>query len=240
MELLTVRDLVKEYRNGDGVHGLTFAVKRGEVVALLGPNGAGKTTTIRCIAGMFRPDRGEILIGGHRAGTAAALEQVALIPDQPHLYPMLTVAEHLQFRARSIKVGKQELRNRVIQALAEVNMEALADRESGQLSKGQKQRVILAGAVLQEASVYLMDEPTVGLDIPSKKWLAEWIRRKAKEQAAVLVSTHSLEFVMETAQRVLLIRDGTLMTEMKVPLASDERQSWKDEVIRKLGEWSDG
>lgn len=218
---------------------MSFGVKKGEVVALLGPNGAGKTTTIRCIAGMFQPDRGEIRIGGYKAGTAEALELVALIPDQPHLYPVLTVAEHLQFRARSMKVGKRALRDKVMQALAEVHMEALADRVSGQLSKGQKQRVVLAGAVLQEAAVYLLDEPTVGLDIPAKQWLADWIKRKAAAQAAVLVSTHSLEFVIETAQRVLLIRDGALMAEMDVPTSSEELQSWKDEVIGTLGAWSD-
>lgn len=239
MEIVSVKDLVKKYRNGDGVHGLSFGVKKGEVVALLGPNGAGKTTTIRCIAGMFQPDRGEIRIGGYKAGTAEALELVALIPDQPHLYPVLTVAEHLQFRARSMKVGKRALRDKVMQALAEVHMEALADRVSGQLSKGQKQRVVLAGAVLQEAAVYLLDEPTVGLDIPAKQWLADWIKRKAAAQAAVLVSTHSLEFVIETAQRVLLIRDGALMAEMDVPTSSEELQSWKDEVIGTLGAWSD-
>lgn len=239
MEILQVSDLTKKYANGEGVERLSFFVHKGEIVALLGPNGAGKTTTIRCIAGLYEPDRGEIRIGGFRPGSTNAQQMIALIPDHPYLYPTLTVAEHVQFRARAFNVPKNRLKEKVLSALAEVNMDGMADRICGQLSRGQKQRVLLAGAIVRHASLYILDEPTVGLDIPSKQWLAEWLAAQANRQGAALVSTHSLEFVLETAHRVLLIRDGCLVREMAVPRNPEEWPAWRDEVIRVLGKWED-
>ncbi|MED0702379.1 ABC transporter ATP-binding protein [Aeribacillus composti] len=238
MNIIQVTNLKKKYRNGDGVEDITFSVHSGEIVALLGPNGAGKTTTIRCLAGLYTPDDGTIKIAGHSPGTVEAQQSASLIPDHPYLYPTLTVAEHLQFRARAFKVEKKDLQKKVYEALKEVNIESLADRLSGQLSRGQKQRVILAGAIIQNASIYILDEPTIGLDISSKQWLANWLVRKSKHHSAILISTHSLEFVLETANRVLLIREGRIVKEMAVPKNNEEYPAWKQEVIRSLGDWS--
>ncbi len=239
MDMLKVNGLTKRYANGDGVENLHFTVRSGEVVALLGPNGAGKTTTMRCITGLYRPDQGEILIDKHPPGSVEALRMTAFIPDQSFLYPILTVAEHIQFRARAFHVPKSQLKEKVLSALQEVNLLQLADRMSGQLSRGQKQRVILAGAVVQDASLYIFDEPTIGLDIPAKMWLSKWITSKAAEHRTILVSTHSLEFVLETAHRVLLIRDGCLVKEMTVPKNQEQWPPWKEEVILALGEWAE-
>lgn len=107
MKIIQVTNLKKKYRNGDGVEDITFSVHSGEIVALLGPNGAGKTTTIRCLAGLYTPDDGTIKIAGHTPGTVEAQQSASLIPDHPYLYPTLTVAEHLQFRARAFKVEKK-------------------------------------------------------------------------------------------------------------------------------------
>lgn len=239
MHIMQVQKLSKKYRNGDGIEKLSFSIQQGEIVALLGPNGAGKTTTIRCLAGLYEPDEGEIRIGGYPPGHTKVQQMVALIPDQPNLYPVLTVAEHIQFRARGFSKKKDGLKERVYEALQEVQLEQKANELSGQLSRGQKQRVVLAGAIVQDALIYILDEPTVGLDIPSKQWLANWLKRKASQGCAALISTHSLDFVLETADRVLLIRDGELMKSLDVPKLQEDQPLWRQEVVRLLGEWSD-
>ncbi|OBA03761.1 multidrug ABC transporter ATP-binding protein [Bacillus subtilis] len=235
MQLMQVQDLSKCYRNGDGIEHLSFSIQRGEIVALLGPNGAGKTTTIRCLTGLYKPDKGNILIDGSPPGHVSVQKKVA----QPYLYPTLTAAEHIQFRARGFHQGKKGLKERVYYALKEVHLEEKANELCGQLSRGQKQRVVLAGAIVQDALLYILDEPTVGLDIPSKQWLSNWLKVKADQGCAAFVSTHSLEFVLETADRVLLLRDGELMKSLSVPRFKEEQSEWRKEVIRLLGEWSD-
>ncbi|WP_353853930.1 ABC transporter ATP-binding protein [Bacillus sp. Bos-x628] len=238
MPFMEVQNVSKRYSNGDGIENLSFSIERGEVVALLGPNGAGKTTTIRCLTGLYKPDQGEILIEGSPPGHIHVQKQVALIPDQPYLYPELTVAEHVQFRARGYHKGLKHIKEKVHEALTEVNMENKMNELCGRLSRGQKQRVVLAGAIVQDASLFLLDEPTVGLDIPSKQWLSHWLKQKSCDGGSVLVSTHSLEFVLDTASRVILIRDGEIMKSILVPQLKEEQIRWRSEVIQLLGEWS--
>ncbi|MCY7436931.1 ABC transporter ATP-binding protein [Bacillus pumilus] len=238
MPFMEVQNISKRYSNGDGIEGLSFSIEAGEVVALLGPNGAGKTTTIRCLTGLYKPDGGEILIEGFPPGHSHVQKQVALIPDQPYLYPDLTAAEHVQFRARGYQKGLKQIKEKVYGALKEVHMEKKMNELCGRLSRGQKQRVVLAGAIVQDASLFILDEPTVGLDIPSKQWLSDWLRQKSSQGGSVFVSTHSLEFVLDTASRVVLIRDGAIMKNMDVPQLKEEQSEWRAEVIQLLGEWS--
>lgn len=152
MPFMEVQNISKRYSNGDGIEGLSFSIEAGEVVALLGPNGAGKTTTIRCLTGLYKPDGGEILIEGFPPGHSHVQKQVALIPDQPYLYPDLTAAEHVQFRARGYHKGLKQIKEKVYGALKEVHMEKKMNELCGRLSRGQKQRVVLAGAIVQDAS----------------------------------------------------------------------------------------
>ncbi|MCC9089564.1 MULTISPECIES: ABC transporter ATP-binding protein [Bacillus] len=238
MPFMEVQNVSKRYSNGDGIEDLSFSIEAGEVVALLGPNGAGKTTTIRCLTGLYQPDQGKILIEGFPPGHSHVQKQVALIPDQPYLYPELTVAEHVQFRARGYHKDLKQIKEKVFEALKEVHMEMKMNELCGRLSRGQKQRVVLAGAIVQDASLFILDEPTVGLDIPSKQWLSDWLIQKSRQGGSVLVSTHSLEFVLDTASRVILIRDGDIMKSIDVPQLKEEQIKWRAEVIQLLGEWS--
>ncbi|WP_419871184.1 ABC transporter ATP-binding protein [Candidatus Pristimantibacillus sp. PTI5] len=234
-QLLHVQNLVKQYPNGEGVDDIGFSIKRGEIVGFLGANGAGKTTTLRCIAGLYKTQHGSIHIDGHGIEENQVRGMVSFIPDSPSLYPMLTVAEHLQFKAKAFRVSKHELKDKVMYALQEVNLEQYADRPAGHLSRGQKQRVMLAAAIIQEADLYLFDEPTVGLDIPSKEWLAEWLKKNSDRNKGIIISSHSLEFVMETAQRIILIKKGKLISEKGIPIDESEKGAWRQEVIKELG-----
>lgn len=233
--MLTVERLNKTYKNGDGIKNLTFNIERGQIVALLGPNGAGKTTTIRCIVGLYSPLSGHIYINGKKPGTLDIQKATAFIPDTPHLYPSLTISEHVQFKARAYNVPKDKIKDTVHKALREVDIYDLRDRQCGQLSKGQKQRVILASAIVQDADLFVLDEPTVGLDIPSKQWLSKWLREKAENNKSVLISTHSLEFALEVAGRICLIKNGKLIKDIMIP---DEDKKWgefREQIISCIG-----
>ncbi|MGO4182967.1 ABC transporter ATP-binding protein [Paenibacillus sp. MCAF9] len=234
-QLLHVQNLVKLYPNGDGVNNIEISIEHGEIVGFLGANGAGKTTTLRCIAGLYKPQNGSIKIDGYHLDEKQSQGKIAFIPDSPSLYPMLTVAEHLQFKAKAYRIPKSDLKAKIMYALQEVNLEQYADRPTGNLSRGQKQRVMLAAAVIQDADLYLFDEPTVGLDIPSKEWLADWLRRSRDRRKGIIISSHSLEFVMETAQRIILIKSGRLIGEKKVPITELDRGPWRSDVIKELG-----
>ncbi|AHD04311.1 ABC transporter ATP-binding protein [Paenibacillus larvae] len=233
--MLTVNNLEKRYSNGDGVHNISFSVEAGEIVGLLGANGAGKTTTLRCITGLYLPDTGDIRIRGAYPGSVEAQKATAFIPDTPYLYPTLTVAEHLQFKAKAFGTAKEHLEDKVYHVLEEVGLEKFSDRLSGNLSKGQKQRVMLAAAILQEADLIIFDEPTVGLDIPSKQWLAHWIKKNAMDKRSILISSHSLDFVIETTYRVILIEQGELKSSKPVPKGKAELQAWCNGIIEELG-----
>jgi len=233
--LLVVENLSKKYSENEGIENFSFSIKKGEIVGLLGANGAGKTTTLRCIAGLYKPQKGNIKINGYQAGTEYAQKVLSFIPDTPSLYPMLTVAELLQFKAKAFKIPSKKQKQVVLSALKEVNLESYVDRPTGNLSRGQKQRVALAAAIIQTADLYLFDEPTVGLDIPSKQWLSNWILKSKQDNKSIILSSHSLEFVIETAERVILIKKGNIIAEMKIPEDETQRLLWKKDVIKQLG-----
>ena len=229
--LLEVSALHKRYRSGDGVAGLDLTVGPGEVLALVGPNGAGKTTTVRCIAGLLRPDHGRIRVLGVPAGSTAAKLRTAVVPDNPELYSVLTVEEHLRFRAQAFRIGG-DLTELIDSALADVGLEDLGGRVGGELSRGQRQRVMLAAALVQDAVLHLLDEPTIGLDPPGLDWLEAWITGRAAHGAGFLVTTHQMDFVARVATRVVLMREGTVVREFHTPRTSgDSAETFRSRLV---------
>jgi ABC-2 type transport system ATP-binding protein len=230
---LVVDGLAKRYRSGEGVTSIDMLVERGEVVALLGPNGSGKTTTLRCAAGLLVPDAGRLAVCGAPPGAQAARSATCFIPDSPDLYPALTVEEHLRFRGQAF--GVDDLDARIAAALEELELAPLAARYGGELSRGQRQRAVLAAAVLQDAALYLLDEPTVGLDPPALRWLARWLRERANLAAGIVVATHSLEFVLRVASRAVIVRRGESLGSERVPEQAEARELWEEDVVARLG-----
>lgn len=231
--ILIVKNITKRYRNGSGIHNVHFAVNQGEIVGLLGANGAGKTTTIRCCLGLLGPDTGSVTVGELPAGSPEALKSIAFIPDNPNLYPLLTVQEHLYFRAKAFDL-KGDIKTLVEAALQEVGLFEFATCIGGELSRGQRQRVILAGAVLQNASLYVLDEPTAGLDPVSIQWLIDWLKVKAQQGAGVLVSTHNLDFLCKVATRVVVLSQGQVIREDMVPTEEEKFQHWQEQIVNLL------
>jgi ABC-2 type transport system ATP-binding protein len=205
IELLAVTKLYGDLR---AVDALSFAVARGEVVGLIGPNGAGKTTTLRCVAGIQRPSSGTIRIDGHDvvAEPIEAKRRLAFVPDEPQLFDYLTVSEHLRLVARLYQVVDADA---AIPPLLE-QLE-IADKRSAlpaELSRGMRQKLAVACALLHRPVALLFDEPLTGLDPLGIRRMKQTILACAREGAAVIVSSHLLHLVEEICGRIVIIAKG--------------------------------
>lgn len=203
---LVVAGLTKRYGNRTAVQDLSFEVARGEILALLGPNGAGKTTTLMCCAGLLRPHAGRFWWNGTELGTQRG-RQIALIPEYPDVFEMLTVWEHMAFVARTCRLGDgwQRLAWPLLDRL---QLAEERDALGEALSKGMRQKLLVASAVLAGAPVLLLDEPMVGLDPRGQRELRQILLRVRQEGTAVVVSTHLLENVQSFCDRLVILDRG--------------------------------
>jgi ABC-2 type transport system ATP-binding protein len=206
--MIAVHDLTKLYGTLPAVSDLSFDVAPGEVLGLVGPNGAGKTTTLRSIAGIIRPTRGRIVIGGHdlEEHPVAAKALLAFMPDEPRLFDYLTVEEHLRFVARLYGVADVDARTPAL--LQELELVDKAKALPGELSRGMKQKLTIACGLLHEPKALLFDEPLTGLDPVGIRRMKQTIVERARRGAAVLLSSHLLHLVEEICTRVLIIQRG--------------------------------
>ncbi len=206
--MLQVTGLVKSFGTQVAVGGLSFDVGPGSVVGLVGANGAGKTTTLLVVAGVLRPDAGDVRIGGHdlAAHPVAAKQLLGFVPDEPALFDYLTVEEHLRFMARLYGVSDVELR---VDALLE-ELELGARRQSlpDALSRGMRQKLALGCAFIHDPKVLVLDEPLTGLDPVGIRRMKDAIQRQASAGTAVLLSSHLLDVVRELCDRVIVLGHG--------------------------------
>jgi ABC-2 type transport system ATP-binding protein len=206
--MIEIEGLTKNYGSFVAVSDLSFSVRAGEVMGLVGPNGAGKTTTLRCLVGIIPPATGEIRICGHSLKTdpIAAKQQLAFMPDEPRLFDYLTVMEHLQFTARIYGISNfQPTANALLDELE------LRDRSNslpGELSRGMKQKLVIACGLLHAPSVLLFDEPLTGLDPIGIRRMKSTILKRARAGAAIIISSHLLHLVEELCDRVLILNQG--------------------------------
>ncbi len=212
--MIEVENLTKRYPTRLAVDGVTFSVKEGEIVGFLGPNGAGKTTTMRVLTGFLPPTSGSARIAGYDvvAKSSAARASLGYLPESAATYPEMRVREYLAFRARLEGVSGGLVRSRVGDALDRCLLGEVANRKIENLSKGFKQRTALAGALVHQPPVLILDEPTIGLDPVQIIRIRETIRELGKNRA-VLLSTHILPEVEAVCDRVLIIDRGRIVAE---------------------------
>ncbi|MQA30788.1 MAG: ATP-binding cassette domain-containing protein [Luteitalea sp.] len=213
---IAVEGVVRRYGSFTAVQDLSFAVDRGEIVGLIGPNGAGKTTTLRTLCGILKPTSGRIVIDGHDIGTAPleAKRRLAFMPDEPHLFEYLTVEEHLRLTARLYAVSDFEARAAAL--VEELELSGKERSLPGELSRGMRQKVVIACGLVRDTAVLLFDEPLTGLDPIGIRRMRDTITRRAENGAAILLSSHLLHLVEEVCTRVIImdrgrkIADGTV------------------------------
>jgi ABC-2 type transport system ATP-binding protein len=209
MTVIEVRELTKRFGPATAVGGLSFSVGPGTVTGFLGPNGAGKTTTLRMLLGLVRPTAGQAAIWGKPyQELGERRRRVGAVLEAAGFHPGRTVADHLRVRSAAAGTG----RSRIGPVLAETGMQELSRRRAGSLSLGERQRLGLAGALLGEPEVLILDEPANGLDPAGVLWLRGFLRRLGDEGRTVLVSSHILAEVAQFADRVVVIDRGRLVS----------------------------
>ena len=210
--MIEVKDLVKRYSKNTAVDHLNFHVQKGQIYGFLGPNGAGKSTTMNMMTGYLAPTEGQILINGYDVAEEPmeARKCIGYLPEIPPLYPDMTVLEYLRFAAELKQVPKNERSTEIERVMDETRIKDMENRLIRHLSKGYKQRVGLAQALLGDPEVLILDEPTVGLDPKQIIEIRELIRGLGKKHTVIL-SSHILSEISSICDHVLIISNGKLV-----------------------------
>jgi ABC-2 type transport system ATP-binding protein len=209
---LSVEHFGRTYASAAGsiaaVSDLSFTVATGEIVGLIGPNGAGKTTTLRSLAGILRPTSGRVRIDGHDIidDPLEAKRCLAFMPDEPHLFEYLTVMEHLRLVARLY--GVTDVETRAATLVDELQLTGKERSLPGELSRGMRQKVVIACGLVRDATTLLFDEPLTGLDPIGIRRMRNTIVARAHAGAAILLSSHLLHLVEEVCSRVIIMDRG--------------------------------
>ncbi len=224
--MIEVEGLTKAYGTVVAVRDVSFSVGRGEVVGFLGPNGAGKSTTLRILAGFLGPTAGKVRVNGHDVADDSLLARASLgyMPEASPLYPELRVREYLEFRARLKKLPRGKRASAVQRAIERASLKDMSETTIGHLSKGYRQRVGLADALVADPPLLILDEPTAGLDPNQVREVRALIKELASDHT-VLLSTHILSEVEATCQRALVIDRGRLVAQGTLEELSKGRRS---------------
>jgi ABC-2 type transport system ATP-binding protein len=210
MAIIEATGLTKRYGPVTAVGGLSFTVEAGEVVGFLGPNGAGKTTALRMLVGLVRPDSGSVTICGRAyADLTAPVAEVGAVFEASGFHPGRTARNHLRVQARASDIDAA----RIDDVLELVDLSDAADKRVGAFSLGMRQRLGLATALLADPDVLILDEPANGLDPEGVRWLRALLRDMAADGTTVLVSSHNLAEVAQTADSVVIVNRGRLVTQ---------------------------
>ena len=211
--MIEIQDLVKAYDGFRAVDGLSLRVEPGEILGLVGPNGAGKTTTLRCLAGIIPPTSGRIAIAGFdlQQRPIEARQRLAFVPDEPHLFDHLTALDHLVLFSRLYGVADGPTRAETMLAEAGLHEQRLSF--PGELSRGMKQKLVVACALLHRPEVLVLDEPLTGLDPAAMRRMKRTVSDTAGAGASVIVSSHMLQLVEEVCDRVLIVSHGKTVLE---------------------------
>ncbi|HIM30734.1 MAG TPA: ABC transporter ATP-binding protein [Planctomycetes bacterium] len=234
--MIKVKDLVRKYGEVTAVDSVSFEIAPGEIVGLLGHNGAGKTTLMRILTSYLPATSGEALIGGEdvRENSLAVRRKIGSLPETPPLYPDMNVRDFLAYAARLKDAPAAD----VDRVLAECDLADAADKVIGTLSKGFKQRVGIAQAILNDPELLILDEPTSGLDPVQVRQVRKLITN-LKEKRTVLLSTHVLSEIEHMAQRVLIIKAGKIIADESLNTLLTGAEGEQEIVIRMNGDGDD-
>jgi len=212
--MIDVEGLRKQFGSTVAVDNVSFHVKRGEIIGLLGPNGSGKTTIMRILTGFFPPTSGSAKVGGLDVGTdsIAVRRMIGYLPESVVLYPDIPVARYLQFCGEVKDLRGAKLKSRIDAVIGAVGLGDVRKREIGKLSKGYRQRVGLAQALIAEPALLILDEPTVGLD-PNQVIDIRNLIRELRGETTILLSTHILHEASLACDRVIIIYRGRIIAE---------------------------
>jgi ABC-2 type transport system ATP-binding protein len=212
---LRLAALTKKFGDKTAVDALDLELRAGELYALLGPNGAGKTTTLRIVAGLLQPDEGAVEVFGvdARADPRAAKQLIAWLPDEPMLYDKLTAWEYLEFVAGLWGVGAKAAQARAEELLRLLDLWDHRNERCEGFSRGMKQKTALAGALIHDPKLLMLDEPLTGLDPSIARQVKDLLQARARAGATIILTTHILDVAERVADRIGVIQHGRLLAE---------------------------
>ena len=224
--MIQVENITKRYGNFTAVENINFEIEEGEIVGFLGPNGAGKSTTMNMITGFIEPTSGKIIVDGYDISKKPrkAKRQIGYMPEGVPLYSDLTVKEFVTYMAELKGVPRKEKKEKVQKALKETGLTDVQNKLTRNLSRGYKQRVSMAGALVSNPKVIILDEPTVGLDPKQVTEIRALIKELGKEHTIIL-SSHILSEVSQICNRVIIINNGKIV-------AIDTPENLEKEVVK--------
>ena len=210
--MIEVKNITKKYGNVTAVDNINFKIEEGEIIGLLGPNGAGKSTTMNMITGYIEPTEGEILVNGYDISKKPkkAKAQIGYMPEGVPLYSDLTVKEFVTYMAELKKVNRKERKEKVEKIIEQTGLKDVENKLTRNLSRGYKQRVSMAGALVGEPKILILDEPTVGLDPKQITEIGELIKELGKTHTIIL-SSHILSEVSQICNKVIIINKGKIV-----------------------------
>ncbi len=213
--MLELQNLCRSYRGIPAIENVNFKVAAGEIVGFLGPNGAGKSTTVKIITGMLRPNDGRVLFEGQdvRKDMVAFRSVFGYVPEEAHLYNYLSGLEYLQLVGRLRGLGEPLIETKATQLLKLLHLESWQYSPISSYSKGMRQRVLIAAALLHDPRLLIFDEPLSGLDVVSARLFKDLLEFLAAEGKAVLYISHVLEVVEQVCNRVIVIAKGKLLAD---------------------------
>ncbi|MFX0091508.1 MAG: ABC transporter ATP-binding protein [Candidatus Hodarchaeota archaeon] len=212
--IIKITNLRKKYGSIQAVDDVSFEIEKGAIFGLLGPNGAGKTTTIRSLTGVTKPDSGTITVRGIDAirNSTRAKENIGVIPEMTNCYLDMSVEANLSLTGELYLMTKRDIKQQIKELLKKFDMYDRKNNLFGKLSKGQKQRILVAAALLPDPEILVLDEPTVGLDVISKRVILQILRDEVKEKGkTVLLTTHDMAEANALCHRIAFIRQGKLI-----------------------------
>lgn len=210
--MLKVENIYKSFKENEVLSDVSFEIKKNSVVGLLGPNGAGKTTLMRIIVGFYGADEGEIFWGGKKVDTNSQKYKIRIgyLPENNPLYVNLTAGEYLEFISELKQISKEEIKDEIFKVAQQCGIEKVLSRQIETLSKGYKQRVGLAAALLGDPKILILDEPTSGLDPNQIIEIRDLIKGLSKNKM-ILISTHILPEAREICERLIIINRGKIV-----------------------------
>ena len=228
--MIEVKNVTKKYGNFIAVDNINFNIKEGEIVGLLGPNGAGKSTTMNMITGFIEPTDGEIIVDGYDIlkKPKKAKKQIGYMPEGVPLYNDLTVKEFVNYMADLKLVEKKQKKEKVQKIIEQTNLQEVQNKLIRNLSRGYKQRVSMAGALVGEPKILILDEPTVGLDPKQITEIRNLIKSLGKDHTIIL-SSHILSEVSQICEKVIIINKGKIIA-IDTPKNLEEKVKNKNQI----------
>ena len=231
--MISIQNVSKWFGKFKAVDNINIEVKKGEIFGLLGLNGAGKTTTQRMVSTVFQPTKGEILVNGFNSknDSSEVRKNIGFLPTEVGLYDRLTAREVIRYFGILNDIEENQINDKIDVILEKLSLTEYADKRCSKLSRGNKQKVAIARAIIHEPQVFIFDEPTSGLDVISSRAVLDFVKQCKEDGRTILYSSHSMYETEEICDRISIIHDGKILMTNSIKKIQKEYESLENAFI---------